>query len=87
MHRRLIFVKIDKDQDGSLTLAELTDWIRHVQLRYVTRDTDRQWKDYDSDGNLLHLKWGVYLERTYGHKEDDITKRNICFYFLYYLIL
>lgn len=69
----LIFVKIDKDGNGLITEGELIDWIRHVQMRYILSDTDRQWKDYVADANTIHLKWDSYMLRTYGHAEGNWT--------------
>jgi calumenin len=70
----MIFIKIDKDQDGLVTETELTDWIRHVQMRYVLSDTDRQWKDYVAEANAVHLSWESYMQRTYGHTEGDYSE-------------
>jgi len=74
---RLIYDKIDKDQNGELSDEELTSWIRHVQMRYIYSDTDRQWRDHipeDDDATLL--KWDVYMERTYGHIDGIIVRYN-----------
>jgi len=75
---RVIFSKIDKDQDGDVTESELTDWIRHVQLRYVLSDSERQWKDHIADDNVLHLSWDSYMKRTYGHTEGNHLSMSFC---------
>jgi len=67
---RIIYDKIDKDQNGQISDEELMAWIRHVQKRYIMVDTDRQWSDHipENDDKTL-LKWDVYMDRTYGHIE------------------
>jgi len=75
---RIIYDKIDKDQDGEVSTEELTSWIRHVQMRYVVSDTDRQWSDFvPEDDDKTLVSWDVYVERTYGHI-DGITAHYIC---------
>lgn len=71
----IIYDKIDKDQNGEISEEELTSWIRHVQMRYIHSDSDRQWSDHipEGDGNTL-LKWETYMERTYGHNIDEVEK-------------
>jgi len=84
---RIIYDKIDKDQNGEVSTEELTSWIRHVQMRYVLSDTDRQWRDHiPEDDDKTLLKWDVYVERTYGHV-DGITTCYICWEYLIHIIL
>ena len=60
----IIYDKIDRDRDGVVTEAELRDWIKHVQNRYIWSDTERQWLDHEvNDDTLL---WEDYKKRTYG---------------------
>ena len=67
---RIIFDKIDLDADGIVTETELQNWIRLVQMRYLSSDTDRQWLDHhQTDGSLL--TWESYMNRTYGHVIDE----------------
>lgn len=69
---RIIFQKIDKDQDGLVTDTELQEWIRHVQRRYVETETERQWKEHITNRNAdpaYELRWPDYLKRTYGSTE------------------
>ncbi|KAK2143849.1 hypothetical protein LSH36_807g00115 [Paralvinella palmiformis] len=69
----IIFDKIDKDKDGTVTEEELKDWITHVQNRYVWSDTERQWKEHEvTDGRL---SWNEYKQKTYGDmiNEDEET--------------
>jgi len=66
----IIFDKIDKDQDGVISEAELIEWIKYVQTRYMRTDTDRQWRDYYAEGeDTAKLTWDQYAEKTYGHIE------------------
>lgn len=69
---RIIFEKIDKDQDGLVTDTELQDWIRHVQRRYVETETERQWTQHFTNlhaNPASELRWSDYLKRTYGSVE------------------
>ena len=70
----IIYDKIDKDQNGEISDEELTQWIRHVQMRYVMSDTDRQWRDHiPEDEEKTLLTWDVYKEKTYGHIDGIVT--------------
>ena len=73
----LIYDKIDKDKDGFVTEDELRDWIKHVQNKYVWEDTERQWKEHESEDQ--GLKWESYKKRTYGFLDGMSLKvtRNI----------
>lgn len=79
----IIYDKIDKDQNGEISDEELTQWIRHVQMRYVMSDTDRQWRDHipEDEENTL-LTWDSYKERTYGHIDGIVTFFITCVYSL-----
>jgi Ca2+-binding EF-hand superfamily protein len=67
----IIYDKIDTDKDGLVTEAELIDWIKHVQTRYIYTDTDRQWRDLVPDNSdTARLSWDMYAQRTYGHIDD-----------------
>jgi len=71
---RIIYDKIDKDQNGEISDEELTSWIQHVQKRYILSDTDRQWQDHiPEDDGKTQLTWEVYMERTYGEMHGIIT--------------
>ena len=60
----MIYDKIDKDGDNQVSEDELKNWIRYVQNRYITVDTDRQWAEYKTDENII--KWEDYKQRNYG---------------------
>lgn len=67
--------KIDKDNDGFVTEEELINWIKYVQHKYITDDTNRMWDEHDIEADNS-LKWESYRKRTYGYEhepEDDET--------------
>ncbi|ESO97522.1 hypothetical protein LOTGIDRAFT_103470 [Lottia gigantea] len=64
----LIIDKIDKNKDGFVSEDELKDWIQYVQKRYISTDTDRMWKDYDTTEDNK-ITWDAYMKRTYGYSE------------------
>lgn len=74
----ILYEKIDQDHDSLLTEDELTEWIQHVQMRYVQVDTNRQWTNYKVAENGT-ISWDLFKERTYGHlgdeKEEDHKNR------------
>ena len=68
-HCRVIYDKIDRDTDGYVSETELVEWIKHVQNRYIEKDTERQWTEYGvKDGDSL--EWSAYKKRTYGFDES-----------------
>lgn len=67
---RKIFDKIDKDKDGFVTEAELRKWIRHVQTRYISKETDNQWEDFKNDLKEELLSFEDYKKKTYGPGSD-----------------
>uniref|UniRef100_A0A0B7A268 Reticulocalbin-3 n=1 Tax=Arion vulgaris TaxID=1028688 RepID=A0A0B7A268_9EUPU len=65
----IIVDKIDKDKDGKVTNPELQWWIQYIQHMYIATDTDRMWRDHDSDvDNTLH--WEAYQKRTFGYTDE-----------------
>ena len=87
---RIIYDKIDKDQNGEISEEELTSWIRHVQKRYILSDTDRQWRDHvpEEEDNTM-LKWDVYMDKTYGHIDGTfaIVILSICCEYVAYMFM
>ncbi|KAG8222344.1 hypothetical protein J437_LFUL001330 [Ladona fulva] len=69
--RRLgvIFDKIDKDKDGSVSQDELKEWIRYTQSRYLLDDVDRQWRSYNPEMKDK-LTWEEYKKLLYGFMDD-----------------
>lgn len=65
--------KIDKDGDGFVTEEELINWIKYVQHKYITDDTDRMWEEHDSEGDTL--TWESYRKRTYGYEHGRVCIR------------
>ncbi|XP_078125253.1 reticulocalbin-3 isoform X1 [Sander vitreus] len=73
-----IVERIDTDQDGYVSHAELHSWIRHRQRRYIQENVDKHWKDYDKnqDGKIA---WDEYKNTTYGYylgeEFDDVDDK------------
>lgn len=61
--------KIDKDQDGFVTLDELKDWIKYTQRRYIMEDVERQWSGHNPE-NKETISWEEYRKTTYGFMDD-----------------
>lgn len=57
--------KIDADEDGFVTEAELKAWIKKAQKKYIYDNVERQWTDFDvnNDGTI---SWDEYKNVTYG---------------------
>jgi len=66
----IIVDKIDGDQDGFVTEAELKAWIKKSQKRYIYDSVDRQWKDFDTNNDGL-ITWEEYRNVTYGTYLED----------------
>merc|ERR1712131_527044 len=66
----IIVDKIDGDQDGFVTEAELEAWIKKSQKRYIYDSVDRQWKDFDTNNDGL-ITWEEYRNVTYGTYLED----------------
>jgi len=79
---RVIYDKIDKDQNGEVSVEELMAWIQHVQRRYILSDTERQWRDHHDDipedDSKTVLTWDVYAEKTYGHIDGILVHCIFC---------
>ncbi|XP_051989060.1 calumenin-like [Xyrauchen texanus] len=58
--------RIDTDKDGFVSHAELHNWIKHRQRRYIEENVDKHWKEYDKnqDGKIA---WTEYKNTTYGY--------------------
>lgn len=62
---RLIYDKIDTNNDALVSRDELRDWIRFTQKRYISEDVERQWKQYNPEG-IDKLAWDTYQKLVYG---------------------
>jgi len=60
----LLVDKIDTDNDGHVTEGELQAWIKYIQRRYITEDSERQWVNYDKQPGDT-MTWSEYLEKTF----------------------
>ncbi|XP_051570555.1 reticulocalbin-1-like isoform X2 [Myxocyprinus asiaticus] len=58
--------RIDTDKDGFISHAELQNWIKHRQRKYIEENVDKHWKEYDQnkDGKIA---WTEYKNTTYGY--------------------
>ncbi|EMP41812.1 Calumenin [Chelonia mydas] len=65
-----IVERIDRDQDGFVTQAELKDWIKHTQNRYIFENVQKNWQDYDRDGDG-RIAWPEFKNATYGYYEGE----------------
>ena len=68
---RGIVGKIDKDNDGVVTEAELVAWIKYIQRRYVTEDAKNQWTSYELKMSDL-MTWDYYYNRTYAGMSGNL---------------
>ena len=64
--------KIDKDNDGFVTEEELIHWIKYVQHKYITDDTNRMWDEHEIELDNT-LKWESYRKRTYGYEHGMLV--------------
>ncbi|KAK9975862.1 hypothetical protein ABG768_021093 [Culter alburnus] len=62
--------KIDADEDGFVTEAELKAWIKKAQKKYIYDNVERQWKDFDMNNDGM-ISWDEYKNVTYGTYLDD----------------
>lgn len=71
-YRKLLPI-IDKDADDFIVEDELKDHIRFMQRRYITKDVDRTWNNFDKekikDGKLA---WKEYAAAVYGPEGTNI---------------
>ncbi|KAM4703928.1 reticulocalbin-3 [Rhinophrynus dorsalis] len=58
--------KIDRDKSGFVTEAELKDWIKHSQNRYIYENVNKHWADYDQNKDDK-ISWEEYKNTTYGY--------------------
>ncbi|CAG0914851.1 unnamed protein product [Notodromas monacha] len=61
----LLFDKVDVDSDGFIDKAELQNWIKHSQHRYIDEDVKSQWKSHNLDGGEA-ISWDQYRKISYG---------------------
>ena len=76
--RRLLIIaqKIDKDHNGNITQVELESWIIFTQQRYIRQDSDKQFKERDSD-NDNKVQWKEHMQALYGflNEQDAIYQK------------
>nr|ATU83022.1 secreted hypothetical protein [Pristhesancus plagipennis] len=65
----LIVDKIDSDADGFVTHAELKEWIRYTQQKYVRDNVERTWKSFNPN-NKDKISWQEYSDQVFGFMKD-----------------
>ncbi|KAL7734731.1 hypothetical protein ACLKA6_011019 [Drosophila palustris] len=71
----LIVDRIDEDKNGFVTLAELKNWIKYTQRRYIDEDVGRVWRQHNPDNNAT-IGWDVYRKTVYGFM-DALDKEEL----------
>ncbi|XP_030375312.1 calumenin-B [Scaptodrosophila lebanonensis] len=71
----LIVDRIDENKDGFVTQAELKNWIKYTQRRYIDEDVGRLWKQHNPDNNKT-ISWDSYRQHVYGFM-DDLDKEEL----------
>jgi len=71
----LIVDRIDEDKNGFITLAELKNWIKYTQRRYIDEDVGRLWRQHNPDKNET-ISWEAYRKSVYGFM-DALDKEEL----------
>lgn len=71
----MIVDRIDEDKNGFITLAELKNWIKYTQRRYIDEDVGRVWRRHNPDNNAT-ISWDVYRTTVYGFM-DALDKEEL----------
>jgi len=66
----LIVDKIDKNNDGKVSVEELQKWIKFTQDRYIGEDVERQWESHKPDSKDT-VNWGEYRHNVYGFLDEE----------------
>ncbi|XP_068605990.1 reticulocalbin-3 [Brachionichthys hirsutus] len=62
--------RIDTDKSGYVSHAELHDWIKHRQRKYIEENVNKHWSDYDKNKDDK-IAWQEYKNTTYGFYLDE----------------
>ncbi|MBN3280391.1 CALU protein, partial [Polyodon spathula] len=62
--------RIDSDQDGFVSQAELQSWIKRAQRRYIEENVGKHWQEYDLNRDD-RISWEEYKNTTYGYYMDE----------------
>ena len=62
---RIIFDKIDTDDDGLVSEDELREWITNTQKRYIEDNTKREFHNNDENRDNV-LTWQEYYNINFG---------------------
>lgn len=70
--RRLAIIvdKMDKNEDGHITVEELADWIKFTQTRYISDDVERQWGSHKKQEKET-INWDEYRQNVYGFLDEE----------------
>ncbi|KAH8302429.1 hypothetical protein KR044_006390, partial [Drosophila immigrans] len=71
----MIVERIDEDKDGFITLAELKNWIKYTQRRYIDEDVGRLWRQHNPENNAT-IDWEAYRKTVYGFM-DALDKEEL----------
>jgi len=66
----IIVDKIDKDQDGQVSIEELAAWIKFTQTRYISDDVERQWESHKKEEKDT-INWDEYRHNVYGFLDEE----------------
>jgi len=61
--------RIDRDENGNITVEELKQWIDYTQKRYIADDVKKQWDTHNVD-KTEEMTWETYKEAVYGFLKD-----------------
>lgn len=61
----IIVDKMDVNEDGFVSEAELKTWIKNAQKKHIHENVQRQWKDFDVNEDGV-ISWDEYKNVTYG---------------------
>ena len=70
--RRLSIIvdKIDKDNNGFVTLDEMRNWIKFTHDKYILEDMEKQWEEINQDGKDA-IGWDAYRHSVDRPSDDE----------------
>lgn len=66
----IIVDRMDKNEDGHITVEELSEWIKYTQNRYIGDDVERQWESHKQKGKET-INWDEYRQNVYGFLDEE----------------
>lgn len=61
----IIVDKMDVDNDGAISLKELSLWVKHARAKNIFREVQNRWKEFDANEDGM-ISWDEYKNTTYG---------------------